>query len=156
MNQMTTEEVAKIKDEFIKTFLADDDPHQLDRFASLISPDCEWTLMFTLEKIRGSAAMMMFARQAVASRDHPKGLGMEFTNSFNTEDQILAEYIHRGIITGEGAKRYGVPDGSIGEVPICLVMHVKDGKIDRVHEYLNPAQTGGRQHPIFGGVIDTK
>jgi ketosteroid isomerase-like protein len=147
---MTQEELMAIRDKFIRVMLADDlgADTQIDAWMALLDENCEWTLMATGETFRGTEVVKRFAHVAVASRDHTKDDHMVFTNSLAGEEGFCVEYTHRGVYTQQGSSivkqsSSGVltpQEGTLFEVKICIVCHVKEGKIDRAHEYFDLIQ----------------
>jgi ketosteroid isomerase-like protein len=122
---------------FSDTFLSDD----IDGFMKLIDQDCEWVIMATGETFRGTGEVRQLAERSVAARKHTKDTHMNFTNLFTSEDQMCLEYIHRFIVTEQWPSSGDRPPaGTKGDVKICLVCHVKDGKFDRIHEYFDLGQ----------------
>jgi ketosteroid isomerase-like protein len=122
---------------FFDTFLSDD----IDGIMQLMDPNCEWVIMATGETFRGTDEVRRLAQRSVAARLHTKETHMEVTNQFTSEDQFCLEYIHHYIVTDQwpsSGKR--PPAGTQGDVKICLVCHVKDGKFDRIHEYFDLGQ----------------
>jgi ketosteroid isomerase-like protein len=122
---------------FNDTFLTDD----IDGFMQLIDSDCEWVIMATGETFRGEGSVRQLAERSVAARKHTQDVHMDFTNLFSSEDQMCLEYAHRGIITEKWPSSLQAPPvGTLFDIKICLVCHVKDGKFDRIHEYFDLGQ----------------
>jgi ketosteroid isomerase-like protein len=147
---MAQEELKAIRDRFIQVFLADDlgAEAQLDAWMTLLDKDCAWTLMATGETYQGTDALRSFAEAAVAGRNHTEDEHMVFTNSLAGEEGFCVEYTHRGIYTERGsatikqssAGALTPQEGTLFEMKICIVCHVKESKIDRVHEYFDVRQ----------------
>jgi pentatricopeptide repeat protein len=147
---MTQEELKAIRDRFIHVMLADEmgTDAQIDAWMALLDEECEWTLMPTGETFRGTEVVKRFAQVAVASRDHTRDDHMVFTDSLAGEERFCVEYTHRGIYTEQGssivkqssAGALTPQEGTLFEVKICIVCHVKEGKIDRAHEYFDLMQ----------------
>jgi hypothetical protein len=74
---------------------------------------------------------------------------MEFTNTFSSEDQICVEYLHRALAPEKGTITGSPPAGTEIAVPICLTMHIKDGKLDRMNEYLDMGTLNGTTKHLF-------
>ena len=112
-------------------------------FDEFIDADCEWVMMATGETFRGIDEVRQMALRSRDARKHTEEAHIEFTNAFSSEDQsqICIECDHGAIITEEGARLFGMPAtaGRRGDVKICHVCHVKNGKLDRVHEYFDTA-----------------
>jgi hypothetical protein len=78
---------------------------------------------------------------------------MELTNLFSGEEQVCIEYLHRGIMPEHGTITGSAVAGTEIAVPICITMHIKDGKFDRFNEYLDLATFSGVKQHLFS---DTK
>ncbi len=75
---------------------------------------------------------------------------MDLKNLFSTEDQMVLEYVHRGIITGSNDIPVKLPkEGVEFALPICLVCHVKNGKFDRIDEYFDVSTLIGSQKKMY-------
>lgn len=130
---------------------SDDVEKFLDEF---IDADCEWVMMATGETFRGIDEVRQMSLRSRDARKHTEEAHIEFTNFFSSEDQsqICIEYDHEAIITEEGARLFGMP-AAVGRkvsVKICHVCHVKNGKLDRVHEYFDTAGlTGAGERRLY-------
>lgn len=105
-----------------------------EAFAELITPDCAFSLMPIGRTFRGADEVMAFVLATGGSRRHDDASRVEVTNWFATADQLCVEYQHRAILKGLGIRLR--IDG------YCLVMHMRDGRFDRVREYINPSRPG--------------
>jgi ketosteroid isomerase-like protein len=125
-------------DKFVKAFLSDD----VDTFMKMIAEDCEWFIMATGEKFRGTAKVQELADRSMAARVHTKDTHMEFTNEFAGEEGFCVEYIHRAIVTDKWPSSTNKPaPGTVLAVNICIVCHVNNhGQIDRANEYFDLGQ----------------
>jgi ketosteroid isomerase-like protein len=130
---------------FKKVFLGDD----LDGFMQLLDKDAVWTFMATGEKFRGVEQIRKAAERAMAGRIHTKDLHMEFTNTICSEDQVCVEYLHKGLAPKHGTIAGSPPEGTEIAVPICLTMHIKNGKLDRMNEYLDMGTFSGTTKHLF-------
>jgi steroid delta-isomerase-like uncharacterized protein len=145
-SQHDTESFAE---KFKKIYLGDD----LDGFMQLVDKDAVWTFMATGEKFQGTEQIRKLAEKAMAGRIHTKDLHMEITNMFSGEEQVCIEYLHRAIMPEHGTITGSPPAGTEIAVPICLTIHIKNGKLDRVDEYLDLATLSGVKQHLFS---DTK
>ena len=119
----------------------------------LVDKDAVPTLMAAGETFRGIEGIRKAAEKAMACRIHTKDLHMELTNLFSSEEQVCIEYLHRGIMPEHGTIAGSAAAGTEIAVPICITMHIKDGKCDRFNEYLNLATFSGVKQHLFS---DTK
>ncbi len=103
--------------------------------------------MATGETFRGIDEVRQVVLRSRDARKHTEEAHIELMNFFSSEDQsqICIEYDHGAIITEEGARLFGKPAaaGRRVDVKICHVCHVKNGKLDKVHEYFDTAGTMG-------------
>jgi hypothetical protein len=75
---------------------------------------------------------------------------MDFKNLFSTEDQMVLEYVHRGIITNSNDISVRLPTaGTEFILPICLVCHVKNGKFDKIDEYFDVGTLTGAKAKMY-------
>ncbi|MGD0478594.1 MAG: nuclear transport factor 2 family protein [Terracidiphilus sp.] len=134
---------------FKKIYLGDD----LDGFMQLVDDDAVWTFMATGEQFRGIEQIQKAAEKAMAGRIHTKDLHMELTNMFSGQEQVCIEYLHRCVMPEHGTITGSPAAGTEIAVPICITMHIKDGKFDRFNEYLDLATVSGVKQHLFS---DTK
>jgi ketosteroid isomerase-like protein len=132
----------KLIQTFKKTFLAVDS--DIEGFMELVAPDCEWTIMATGEKFSGIEKVRELAERSVAGRIHTKEIKMEPATLFATEEYFVIEYIHNAVVTENwpASKNRPAP-GSVLNIPICIVAHIKNEKFDRLHEYFDLATVAG-------------
>jgi hypothetical protein len=57
---------------------------------------------------------------------------IEVLNYFYANENVCIEYTHGAILTGEIAASL-----KPGTLRYCMAYHIRDGKLDRVHEYIN-------------------
>jgi ketosteroid isomerase-like protein len=127
-------------------YLGDD----LDGFMKLLDKDVVWTFMATGEKFSGIEHVRMAAERSMAGRVHTKTLHMEMTNLFWNDDELCIEYLHRCISPEHATLTGSPPAGTEMAVPICITMHVKNGKIDVFNEYLDLSTlSGGAKRTLF-------
>jgi len=145
MNTNTNSTTESFAQKFKEVFLGDD----LDGFMKIVAKDAVWTFMATGEKFCGAEEIRTSAEKAMAGRIHTKDLHMEFTNTFCSEDQFCVEYLHRALAPEKGTITGSPPAGTEIAVPICLTMHIKDGKLDRMNEYLDMGTLSGTTKHLF-------
>jgi ketosteroid isomerase-like protein len=139
----TQHDTESFAQKFKKIYLGDD----LDGFMQLVDKDAVWNFMATGEKFCGIEQIRKAAEKSMAGRIHTKDLHMELTNMFSGEEQVCIEYLHRAMMP-ENSTITGSPSaGAEIAVPICITMHVKNGKFDKFDEYMDPATLNGvKQH----------
>jgi hypothetical protein len=131
---------------FVEVFLTDD----VDGMIELVSKNCSWTIMATGEVFRGPEQIRKLAQRSVAARAHTKDVHMEFKNLFSTNDQMVLEYVHRGIINKSNDISVKLPAvGTEFVLPICLVCHVKGGKFDKIDEYFDVGTLTGSKTKMY-------
>jgi ketosteroid isomerase-like protein len=112
--------------------------------------NCEWTINGNGEMFRGPGEIRKLAERSVAARQHTKDVHMDFKNLFSTDDQMVLEYVHRGIITSSNDISVKLPKtGVVFVLPICLVCHVKNGKFDKINEYFDVSTLTGTQKKMY-------
>ena len=132
-------------EKFKKVFLGDD----LDGFMKLVDREAVWTFMATGEQFHGIDEIRNAAERAMAGRIHTKDLHMEVTNTFSGEDQVCIEYLHKAIMPEHSTITGSPPAGTVIAVPICITMHVSNGKLDRLNEYMDFATLTGVKKKLF-------
>jgi ketosteroid isomerase-like protein len=115
---------ALIQDYLRIATVADD----MDRFAQLITDDCVWVLMPTGHTFRGLEHVALLAKTAGGTRPHDAAHRVTVLNWFADGDDFCVEYRHGAVI-----KRLRIR----GSITICLVCHMREGKFDRIHEYIH-------------------
>jgi len=138
-------EIESFAQKFKKIYLSDD----LDGFMQLVDEDAVWTFMATGEQFKGIGQIRKASEKAMAGRVHTKDLHMEMTNLFAGEEQVCMEYLHRAIAPEHATITGSPPAGTEIAVPICITMHVKNGKFDRFNEYLDLATVSGVKQHLF-------
>jgi ketosteroid isomerase-like protein len=137
--------VENFAQKFKKCYLTDD----LDSFMQLVDKDAVWTFMATGEQFKGTEQIRKLAEKTMAGRIHTKALHMELTNLFCGEEQMCIEYLHRAIMPEHSTITGAPPAGTEIAVPICITMHVKNGKFDRLNEYMDFATLSGVKQHLF-------
>jgi ketosteroid isomerase-like protein len=145
MNTNTKTTTENFAQTFKKVFLGED----LEGFMKIVDKDAVWTFMATGEKFCGAEQIRKAGAKAMAGRIHTKDLHMEFTNVICSEDQVCVEYLHRGLAPKQGTITGTPPEGTEIAMPICITMHIKDGKLDRMNEYLDMGTLSGTTKHLF-------
>jgi limonene-1,2-epoxide hydrolase len=106
----------------------------------LFAQDCEWKIMATGETFRGLEGVREIATRSVAARDHKEGQGLKPFNVFaNAEGtKLIWEYVHTGVVTDRWpASTHKVAPGTFFQLPIILMIEIRDNKIVMVREYFD-------------------
>jgi ketosteroid isomerase-like protein len=131
---------------FSEVFLTDD----VDGMVGMVDDECDWAIMATGETFHGPEQIRKLAERSIAARQHTKDVRMDFKNLFSTEDQMVLEYVHRGIITKSNDITVTLPTaGTEFVLPICLVCHVKNGKFDKIDEYFDVSTLTGAKTRMY-------
>ncbi len=127
---MLTQDNAALVKEYLD--IAVNAPEDLVRFARLLSDDCTWSIMPPCITIVGLAQVKSFTKMAMRSRAHDAGSKIEIRNWFADGDNFCVEYFHGAIVTRLHLR---VTEN------VCLVCHMREGKFDRVHEYVDTSRS---------------
>ena len=128
--------MVKENEKLIKEYLdiAENDSENAERFASILSDDCVWTLMPPGISIVGGESVRKFCSFAMGSRKHKDKNNVKaiIDNWFADEDKFCVEYYHAAIIT---AFKITVIEN------VCLVCKMRDGKFCVVNEYVDTSRS---------------
>ncbi len=100
----------------------------MDRFSQLIADDCVWVMMPTGHAFKGFEQVSELSKTAGGTRAHDEDYRVKILNWFTDGEHFCVEYHHGAII-----KRLRIK----GTINICLVCHMREGKFDRIHEYVH-------------------
>ena len=100
----------------------------MEHFSQLIADDCVWVMMPTGHAFKGYAQVSSLAKMAGGTRVHNDEYKVKILNWFTDGEHFCVEYHHGAII-----KRLRIK----GTINICLVCHMREGKFDRIHEYVH-------------------
>ena len=100
----------------------------MEHLSQLIADDCVWGMMPTGHPFKGYAQVSSLAKMAGGTRVHNDEYKVKILNWFTDGEYFCVEYHHGAII-----KRLRIR----GTINICLVCHMREGKFDRVHEYVH-------------------
>jgi len=106
--------------------IAENASEDLDRFATLLSNDCTWSLMPPGITLNGIESVKKFVKMAMKSRKHDDRTKVTIKNWFADGDNFCVEYYHAAYVAGIRVKEN-----------VCLVCHMKDGQFDKVNEYVD-------------------
>ena len=108
----------------------------MDQLLALIADDIEWRVIPTGDVFTNKDEFERLARNHwSASPDRTKKL----VSLFASDEYACLEYITGGTLTGRADFQTisFEPTGRHYEFQCCFVFHLRDGKIDRVHEYFD-------------------
>ncbi len=133
---MIVQQNTKFVEAFTKAMTTDD----IEAVVQLFAPDCEWKIMATGETFKGLNGIREIATRSVAARDHETGQGLlpfnVFTNAEGTK--LIWEYVHKGVVTDRWpASSHKVAPGTFFELPIILMVDIRDSKIVMIREYFD-------------------
>lgn len=100
----------------------------MEQFSHLIAEDCVWVMMPTGHAFTGYAQVSRLAKLAAGTRLHNEEYKVKILNWWTDGEQFCVEYQHGAIV-----KRLPIR----GTINICLVCHMREGKFDRIHEYVH-------------------
>ena len=117
--------------------LVANDSENLERTMDYLTDDCIWIMEPGGTEYHGSRELRAFVGIAMSGRTHDKGEHrIEITNWFAGDEDLCIEYTHGAKLTGKFTA--GIKGNlKTGVSRYCITYHMRDGKIDRVHEYIN-------------------
>ena len=127
---MVSAENAKLIQEYLD--IAEHASENLERFSKLLSDDCVWYITPPGLSIRGKEQVRSFSGMAMGSRSHSSKAKVEIRRWFAEGNHFCLEYNHRALISV-----FHIPV----EETVCLVCHIREGKIDSVHEYVDTSHS---------------
>jgi hypothetical protein len=126
---MRTNAISQENEALIQTYLEiATNTDDMEQFSGLIAGDCVWVMMPTGHAFKGYAQVSTLAKRAGGTRVHNEAYRVKILNWWTDGEQFCVEYQHGAII-----KRLPIK----GTINICLVCHMREGKFDRVHEYVH-------------------
>lgn len=127
-----------------------EDSQDISLALDLMDPDCEWVLMATGERYRGTDAVRKMAEKSMAAISHTEQHQLEVTNLFGCGDKVCLEYAHGALL-----RLPGQATPSPIEMPICIVFQCKNGKIARANEYYEVEQMRGpgKVKPLYADSV---
>ena len=115
--------------------IAANDSENLERTMRLLTDDCVWVMEPTGDTYRGKQELEAFVRIAMSGRTHSGPYSIQITNWFTDGEQLCIEYTHGLVLSGvflPGIKS----EVKQGVLRYCITFHMRDGKFDRVHEFI--------------------
>ena len=101
-----------------------------------LSDDCVWIMEPSGTEYHGYKQLKTFIEIAMSGRIHDKDKHkIEILNWFNNDENLCIEYTHGAISTGNYTM--GIRKVNAGVLRYCITYHMREGKIDRVHEYID-------------------
>jgi hypothetical protein len=130
-----TSSSAALLDELLDIMV--NDSENLERVAALLTGDCTWVMEPGGTEYHGLEEIRAFMGIAMSGRTHHRGrYRIEIVNAFAGQEHLCIEYTHGAKLTG--AFTLGLrPRIPAGISRYCMTYHLRDGKIDQVHEYIN-------------------
>ncbi len=108
------------------------DSESLERTMKLLSDDCVWVIELGVTEYHGTKELRAFVGTAMSGRKHDETHKIEVLNSFYDAENVCIGYTHSAILSGR--IKAGIKPGT---ARYCMAYHIRDGKFDRVHEYIN-------------------
>jgi uncharacterized protein YggL (DUF469 family) len=115
----------------------ENDSENVRRVMGSIADDCVWVIEPGGFEYRGAEQIRAFVAVSMSGRRHDKGQHrVNLTNWFADNENLCYEYTHGFLLTGRYV--HGIR-GSVraGVLRYCITCHLRDGKFDRIHEYIN-------------------
>lgn len=112
------------------------DSENLERTLKCLTNDCVWVMEPGGTEYHGIDEIKAMVAIAMSGRTHDSKRRIEITNWFANNENLCVEYTHGALLTGKytagfrGRLKTGVSR-------YCSTYHIRDGKFDRVHEYIN-------------------
>ena len=113
------------------------DSENLERTLKCVTDDRVWVMEPGGTEYHGIREIKAFVEIAMSARRHDGGeYRIEITNWFANDENLCVEYTHGFLSKGKftagirGKLKSGVSR-------YCITYHIRDGKFDRVHEYIN-------------------
>ena len=114
------------------------DSENLDRTMKCMTDDCVWVMEPGGTEYHGSREIRAFVEIAMSGRTHDKGgHKIEITNWFADGENLCYEFTHGAISTGKFTAARIKGKVKTGVLRYCITCHLRDGKVDRVHEYID-------------------
>jgi hypothetical protein len=82
-----------------------------------------------------------FVATAMSGRTHDETYKLELLNWFADDENLCIEYTHGARMTGKAFGKVVMGNIKTGVTRYCITYHFREGKIDRVHEYINSSST---------------
>jgi len=112
------------------------DSENLDRTMDLLTDDAVWVLEPGGAEYHGAREIRTFVRIAMAGRTHDQRNRIEITNWFADDENLCVEYGHGAVTPGSYTAGIRVRLKA-SSTRFCIVYHIRDGRFDRVDEYIN-------------------
>jgi ketosteroid isomerase-like protein len=140
---------------FLEAFTAAFTSDDIVGWSGLAAPDAVWEVVASGETFTGKAKLLELANRSVAARVHSGDTGIKPFNIFSNPDgsRVCWEYVHTAIVTDKWPASERRPAvGSSVNIPIVLIMEIRDGKFVKVREYFDLLTASGDPrgaHPLY-------
>ncbi|HMK95175.1 MAG TPA: nuclear transport factor 2 family protein [Candidatus Limnocylindrales bacterium] len=117
--------------------LIENDSENLERTMSYLTEDCVWVMEPGGTEYHSSREIRAFVDIAMSSRSHPdEQHKIKITHWFANDENLCVEYTHGAKLTGKFTAGWkgGIKTGILR---YCITYHMRNGKIDLVHEYID-------------------
>ena len=117
------------------------DSENLERTLKHFTEDCVWVMEPGGTEYRGMEQLRTYIGIAMSGRTHDKDSHrIEIVGAFGDEENLCIEYTHGMVATGKltGGYKTRVKTGILR---YCITYHIREGRFDRVHEYINSTST---------------
>jgi hypothetical protein len=112
------------------------DSENLERTLKCLTDDCVWVMEPGGTEYRGIDEIKAMVGIAMSGRVHDSKHRIAVTNWFANDENLCVEYTHGAVLTSKfTAGIHGQLKTGVSRY--CITYHIRDGKFDRVHEYIN-------------------
>ncbi len=115
--------------------IVENDSENLERTMQLMDDNVVWVMEPTGDIYSGIEELKAFVESAMSGRIHEGEYNIEIKDWFTDGEYLCIEYTHGGKLTGSYMP--GIKSKfKKGIAMYCITYHMKDGKFDQVHEYI--------------------
>ncbi len=129
--------ISKANESLIQEYLdiAANDSENLVRTMGLMSDDCVWVIETTGDEYRGREEIEAFVGIAMSGRAHQDQYHIQISKWFTDGEHLCIEYTHGAVLTGvySAGIKTKIKQGTLR---YCITFHMRGGKFDWVHEYI--------------------
>jgi ketosteroid isomerase-like protein len=133
---MQSDMLSQVNESLIQEYLdlVANDSENLERTMRLIADDCVWIMQPTGDVYNGKEEIKALLDIAMSGRTHKGQYSIQIYNWFATNEYLCIEYTHGAVMTGVYSA--GLAKIKRGTLRYCMPYHMRDGKFDQVHEYI--------------------